>query len=280
MTNLKTKMHMKELSRTFTLTLLTVLLWAFVPLSAHAQQLKVSGTVTDPTGETVIGATVKVKGGEAAAATITDLDGRFTIDAPHDGTLVVSYIGFATQEVAVGGRQNIDIQLAEDNEMLDELVVVGYGTMKKSDLTGSVGSLGSKDISNNSVNNIGSAIQGKISGVQIVDAGKPGDNVNIKIRGLGSINNCDPLVVIDGVPTDLGLNTINMADVDRLDVLKDASATAIYGSRGANGVVMITTKRGSEGKSTLSVSANVSIQNAPTCPTCSTRRSTPRSATT
>ena len=265
-TNLKTKMHMKGLSRTFTLTLLAVLMWAFVPLSAHAQQLKVSGTVTDPTGETVIGATVKVKGGEAAAATITDIDGRFTIDAPHDGTLVVSYIGFATQEVAIGGRQQVDIQLKEDNEMLEELVVVGYGTMKKSDLTGSVGSLGSKDINNNSVNNIGSAIQGKISGVQIVDAGKPGDNVNIKIRGLGSINNCDPLVVIDGVPTDLGLNAINMADVDRLDVLKDASATAIYGSRGANGVVMITTKRGSEGKSTLSVSANVSIQNAANVP--------------
>ena len=160
-TNLKTKMHMKELSRTFTLTLLAVLMWAFVPLSAHAQQLKVSGTVTDPTGEAVIGATVKVKGGEAAAATITDFDGHFTIDAPHDGTLVVSYIGYATQEVAIGGRQQVDIQLKEDNEMLEELVVVGYGTMKKSDLTGSVGSLGSKDINNNPGNNIRSAPQGQ-----------------------------------------------------------------------------------------------------------------------
>ena len=259
-------MHMKGFSRTFALTLLAVLAGMFFPLQALAQQLKVSGTVTDQNGETVIGATVKVKGGADAAATITDMDGRYTVNAPSDGTLVVSYIGFATQEVAVGGRQQVDIVMKEDDEMLEELVVVGYGTMKKKDLTGSVASLGSKDINNNSVNNIGSAIQGKISGVQIVDAGKPGDNVNIKIRGLGSINNCDPLVVIDGVPTDLGLNAINMADVDRLDVLKDASATAIYGSRGANGVVMITTKRGADGKSKLSVSANVSIQNAANVP--------------
>ena len=265
-TNLKTKMHMKGLSRTFALSLLAVLMWAFVPLAAMAQQQKVGGTVTDQNGEAVIGATVKVKDGAATAATVTDIDGRFTLNAPSDGVLTVTYIGYAAQDVPVNGRTVIDIVLKEDNEMLEELVVVGYGTMKKSDLTGSVGSLGSKDINNNSVNNIGSAIQGKISGVQIVDAGKPGDNVNIKIRGLGSINNCDPLVVIDGVPTDLGLNAINMADVDRLDVLKDASATAIYGSRGANGVVMITTKRGSEGKSTLSVSANVSIQNAANVP--------------
>ena len=259
-------MHMKGLSRTFALSLLAVLMWAFVPLAAMAQQLKVGGTVTDQNGEAVIGATVKVKDGAATAATVTDIDGRFTLNAPSDGVLTVTYIGYAAQDVPVNGRTVIDIVLKEDNEMLDELVVVGYGTMKKSDLTGSVASLGSKDINNQSVANIGQAIQGKISGVQIVDAGKPGDNVSVKIRGLGSINNCDPLIVIDGVPTDLGLNAINMADVDRLDVLKDASATAIYGSRGANGVVMITTKRGSEGKSTLSVSANVSVQNAANVP--------------
>ena len=138
--------------------------------------------------------------------------------------------------------------------------------MKKSDLTGAVSSIGNKDIKDSPVSNLGQAIQGKISGVQIVDAGKPGDNVSIKIRGLGSINNCDPLVVIDGVPTDLGLSSLNMADVERLDVLKDASATAIYGSRGANGVVMITTKRGTEGKGKLAVSANYSFQNATNVP--------------
>lgn len=248
------------------LTLLVALLGMLSPASALAQQLKVSGTVTDQNGEAVIGATVKVKGGGAGAAAITDVDGRFAINTSSDATITVSYIGYATQDVPVKGRSQISVVLKTDDEMLDELVVVGYGTMKKSDLTGSVASLGSKDINNTSVNNIGAAVQGKISGVQIIDAGKPGDNVNIKIRGLGSINNCDPLVVIDGVPTDLGLNAINMADVDRLDVLKDASAAAIYGSRGANGVVMITTKRGKAGESHLSVSANVSVQNATNVP--------------
>lgn len=257
---------MKGLSRTFMLTLLVALLGMLSPTSAFAQQLKVSGTVTDVKGDAVIGATVKVKGGGSGASAITDIDGRFTVSASSDATLTVSYIGYATQNVPVNGRRQLNIVLKEDNEMLDELVVVGYGTMKKSDLTGSVASLGSKDINNPSVNNIGAAVQGKISGVQIIDAGKPGDNVNIKIRGLGSINNCDPLIVIDGVPTDLGLNAINMADIDRLDVLKDASAAAIYGSRGANGVVMITTKHGKAGESHLSVSANVSVQNATNVP--------------
>ncbi|CCY02735.1 susC/RagA family TonB-linked outer membrane protein [Prevotella sp. CAG:924] len=257
---------MKGLSRTFMLTLLVALLGMLSPTSAFAQQLKVSGTVTDVKGDAVIGATVKVKDGGTGASAITDIDGHFTVNASENATLTVSYIGYKTQDVPVNGRRQLNIVLNEDNEMLDELVVVGYGTMKKSDLTGSVASLGSKDINNSSVNNIGAAVQGKISGVQIIDAGKPGDNVNIKIRGLGSINNCDPLIVIDGVPTDLGLNAINMADVDRLDVLKDASAAAIYGSRGANGVVMITTKRGKAGESHLSVSANVSVQNATNVP--------------
>lgn len=257
---------MKGLSRTFMLTLLVALLGMLSPTSAFAQQLKVSGTVTDVKGDAVIGATVKVKGGGTGASAITDIDGHFTVNVSENATLTVSYIGYKMQDVPVNGRRQLNIVLNEDNEMLDELVVVGYGTMKKSDLTGSVASLGSKDINNSSVNNIGAAVQGKISGVQIIDAGKPGDNVNIKIRGLGSINNCDPLIVIDGVPTDLGLNAINMADVDRLDVLKDASAAAIYGSRGANGVVMITTKRGKAGESHLSVSANVSVQNATNVP--------------
>jgi TonB-dependent SusC/RagA subfamily outer membrane receptor len=156
--------------------------------------------------------------------------------------------------------------LTEDVHKLNELVVVGYGVMKKKDLTGAVGSLAAKDMENSPVANIGQAIQGKIAGLQVVDAGKPGDNVTIKVRGMGSINNCDPLVVIDGVPTDLGINAINMADVERLDVLKDASATAIYGSRGANGVIMITTKKGKEGKGHLSLSANLAVQNATRTP--------------
>ena len=138
--------------------------------------------------------------------------------------------------------------------------------MKKSDLTGAVSSVGVKDIKDSPVANIGQAMQGKVSGVQIIDAGKPGDNVTIKIRGLGTINNSNPLIVIDGIPTDLGLSSLNMADVERIDVLKDASATAIYGSRGANGVVMITSKRGAEGAGKVTVNANWAIQNATKVP--------------
>ena len=226
---------------------------------AHAQQISVSGTVTDASGEPIIGATVMAEG--TANGTSTDLDGNYSITADALGMLKFSYVGYTTQSIAIEGRSVINVTMTESAELLDELVVVGYGTMKKSDLTGAVGSIGGKDIKDVPVNNVGQALQGKIAGVNIVGGEKPGDNVTIKVRGLGSINNSDPLVVIDGVPTDLGLNAINPQDIERLDVLKDASATAIYGSRGANGVVMITTRKGVAGTSRLSVSANVAFSN-------------------
>lgn len=194
-----------------------------------------------------------------ASGTSTDLDGNYTIKADAMGTLRISYIGYQTETIAIEGRNVINVTMKESASQLDELIVVGYGTMKKSDLTGAVGSIGGKDIKEVPVNNVGQALQGKIAGVNIVGGEKPGDNVTIKVRGLGSINNSDPLVVIDGVPTDLGLNAINPQDIERLDVLKDASATAIYGSRGANGVIMITTRKGVAGTSRLSVSANAAF---------------------
>lgn len=246
------------------LRMMVCLIGMLLPMCMFAQQITVQGVVKDQTGETVIGASVMEKG--TTNGTITGIDGDFSLNMSPNGTLVVSFVGYKTQEVQVKGQKQLQVVLSEDAEMLDEVVVIGYGTMKKSDLTGAVSSIGNKDIKDFPVSNLGQAIQGKISGVQIVDAGKPGDNVSIKIRGLGSINNCDPLVVIDGVPTDLGLSSLNMADVERLDVLKDASATAIYGSQGANGVVMITTKRGTEGKGKLAVSANYSFQNATNVP--------------
>ena len=246
------------------LRMMVCLIGMLLPMCMFAQQITVQGVVKDQTGETVIGASVMEKG--TTNGTITGINGDFSLNMSPNGTLVVSFVGYKTQEVQVKGQKQLHVVLSEDAEMLDEVVVIGYGTMKKSDLTGAVSSIGNKDIKDSPVSNLGQAIQGKISGVQIVDAGKPGDNVSIKIRGLGSINNCDPLVVIDGVPTDLGLSSLNMADVERLDVLKDASATAIYGSRGANGVVMITTKRGTEGKGKLAVSANYSFQNATNVP--------------
>lgn len=249
---------MKKLQFLF-ITMLVVLLptWAVA-------QAGITGIVVDETGEPVIGANVIVAG--TSLGTVTDLDGQFTLACDAKATLEVSYIGYQTQTITLNGRTNVRVQLSQDTELLDEVVVVGYGTMRKADLTGSVGSMGTKDMQA-PVANIGQALQGKVSGVQVIDAGSPGDNVSIKVRGLGSINNCDPLVVIDGIPTDLGINAINMNDVERLDVLKDASATAIYGSRGANGVVMITTKTGASGKGKLALNVGVGMQTAMNMPT-------------
>ena len=261
--NLKLYFKMRKQAKQFIRPLAVLLMSVLPAASVLAQNMKVHGVVKDKTGEAIIGATVKQQG--TGVGTVTDFDGNFTLDVPANATLTVSYIGFTPQTVAVGGQSELSIFMSDDTQTLNEVVVIGYGTMRKSDLTGAVGSLSQKDMEA-PVTNIGQALQGKVSGLQVVDAGKPGDNVSIKIRGLGSINNCDPLVVIDGVPTDLGLNSLNMADVERLDVLKDASATAIYGSRGANGVVLITTKKGKEGKSTLSFAANFSIQNVTNVP--------------
>ncbi|MDN5553611.1 SusC/RagA family TonB-linked outer membrane protein [Prevotella sp.] len=228
-------------------------------LSLFAQNIKVHGVVKDESGEPIIGATVIQKG--TTNATVTDLNGNFIFMVPSTGTLSISYLGYTTKNIPVQGRQVLDIKLSQSSKQLNEVVVIGYGTMKKSDLTGSIGSIDAKKLNEQPVANIGQSLQGKVAGLQVVDAGKPGDNVSIKIRGLGSINNCDPLVVIDGIPTDLGLNNLNMADVERVDVLKDASATAIYGSRGANGVIMITTKKGKDGIGHLSLNVNFSFQN-------------------
>lgn len=250
---------MEKINSKFKYLFLLLMLILGIP-SLSAQQISISGTVTDPSGEPIIGASVIAE--EEGNGAVTDIDGNYTIKADALGKLRFSYIGYTTTTIPVEGRTTINVTMEENSAVLDEVVVIGYGTLKKSDLTGAVSSLGSKDIKEVPVNNVGQAIQGKIAGVNIVGGNKPGDNVTIKVRGLGSIMNCDPLVVIDGVPTDLGLNNINPQDIERLDVLKDASATAIYGSRGANGVVMITTRKGISGTSRLSVSVNAAISNA------------------
>ena len=251
-------------SKGFEHRLLLIMWGLLLSLSAFAQQITVKGHVVDATGEPVIGASVIE--GKSTNGTITDIDGNLSLNVSANSTLTISFVGYKTQTVSVNGKTALKVTLQEDTEVLDEVVVVGYGTMKKSDLTGAVSSVGVKDIKDSPVANIGQAMQGKVSGVQIIDAGKPGDNVTIKIRGLGTINNSNPLIVIDGIPTDLGLSSLNMADVERVDVLKDASATAIYGSRGANGVVMITSKRGAEGAGKVTVNANWAIQNATKVP--------------
>lgn len=249
-------MHKMRIHRRVVLGMFT----AMLSLDISAQNIQVHGVVKDTNGETIIGASVVQKG--TKNATVTDIDGAFTLSVPANSTLSFTYMGYKEKDVPLNGKNNVDIVLAEDNQQLSEVVVVGYGTMRKRDLTGAVGSLANKDLKDQPVANLGQALQGKVSGLQVIDAGKPGDNVSIKIRGLGSINNCDPLVVIDGVPTDLGLNNLNMADIERIDVLKDASATAIYGSRGANGVILITTMKGKDGRGHLILNMNLSAQNA------------------
>ena len=242
-----------------------LILTLFFTLHLSAQNKKtITGTILDEKGESIIGASVAVKG--TTNGTITDIDGKFSLNVNENDILAISYVGFLAQEIPVTGKSNLQITLKENTEMLDEIVVVGYGVMRKRDLTGAVSSIDSKSMQDKPVANIGEALQGRASGVQIINSGAPGSNVSIRIRGISTINNSEPLLVIDGVPTDLSLNALNMDDVQTVDVLKDASATAIYGSRGANGVVIITTKKGKSGDGVVSFSANWGIQDATSMP--------------
>ena len=241
-----------------------LLLFSLLSTSLSAQNKKISGKVIDEKHQPVLGASVVVKG--TTKGTTTDFDGNFTIDVPAKATLSVSFIGYHTQNVAVGNQNQLTIVLKEEQEQLDEVVVVGYGTVRKKDLTGAVTSVSNKALKEKPIANAGEALQGRAAGVQVTSAGKPGDNVSFRIRGISTINNSEPLLVIDGVPTDLGINALNVDDIENIDVLKDASATAIYGSRGANGVVLITTKKGKNGDGKLSFSTNVALQQATNLP--------------
>jgi TonB-linked SusC/RagA family outer membrane protein len=223
-----------------------LLLMLFCAVSIQAQ---VSGVIVDETGEPIIGASILEKG--TTNGTITDFDGNFLLNVAEGVTLEISYVGYASQSLIAAA--NMRVVLKEDTEVLEEVVVVGYGVQKKSDLTGSISQVSEKDLQKTPAPSLGSALEGRAAGLQVTGVGAPGDNVRLTIRGVGSIENSDPLIVIDGVPTDVPLNMINMDDVASVDVLKDASATAIYGSRGAYGVVIITTKRGENEKGHISL---------------------------
>lgn len=229
-------------------------------INAAQQQQTVKGTVKGPDGLPVIGANIYQKG--TNNATITDLYGNFTLNiAGQHPVLVISYIGYITTELNMSGKAFIEVLLQEDAEVLDEVVVVGYGTMRKKDVTGAVSSVRTEDITKNATSNVMQAIAGKMSGVQVVqNSGTPGGDVSILIRGVGTINDASPLYVIDGVPVSGGMWYLNPNDVESIDVLKDASATAIYGSRGANGVVMVTTKQAQEGHTEMNFDYTYGIQ--------------------
>lgn len=229
-------------------------------MNVAQQQQTVKGIVKGPDGLPVIAANISQKG--TNNATITDLYGNFTLNITgQHPVLVISYIGYVTTEVNVSGRAFIEVALQEDVEALDEVVVVGYGTMRKKDVTGAVSSVRTEDITKNATSNVMQAIAGKMSGVQVVqNSGTPGGDVSILIRGVGTINDASPLYVIDGVPVSGGMWYLNPNDVESIDVLKDASATAIYGSRGANGVVMVTTKQAQEGHTEINFDYSYGIQ--------------------
>lgn len=241
------------------------------PLWAFSQNITVTGTVLDEAGDPLIGATVQQKG--AANGIATDIDGNFKLNVPKNATLVVSYVGYNTQSVAVDGRTNITITLKENAEMLDEVVVVGYGQMKRSDMTGSVVSVNDAAIKKSIPTSIDQVLQGRAAGVQIqANSGTPGASTSIRIRGINSLNATNqPIFVIDGVVIDSAtddessnpLSAINPSDIVSMDILKDASATAIYGSRASNGVIMITTKRGQAGNATVTYDGYAGWQEMP-----------------
>ena len=211
--------------------------------SVTQQTIKVSGQVVDQDGEALIGATVKVKGAQSGA--ITDYDGNFELSVPADATLVISYVGYKDREIAVRGRAILNqIQLESDSQMLDQVVVVGYGVQKKADLTGSVSIVNADELKRVSHSNVSTMLEGKVAGVQITSDGQPGADPLVRIRGIGSFGSTAPLYVIDGVPMGTSIRDFSPNDIESIQVLKDASAGAIYGSRAANGVVIITTKGG------------------------------------
>ena len=237
------------------------------PLASQGSQKtkKITGTVTDIKGEPIIGASVLVKG--AGTGTVTDVDGNFTLDASADALLAVSYIGYKTQEVKVGNKNSYSIQLQDDTEVLDEVVVVGYGVQKKSSLTGAVASISSQEISKQVSSNVASSLQGRTPGVDIVQqAGVAGADVNIVIRGAASFGATEPLYVIDGAFSNAGLSSLNPNDIESIEVLKDGAAAAIYGSRAANGVVLITTKKGKSGKPVIQIDGSFAFQKTTNIP--------------
>ena len=234
---------------------------ALVAVSLGAQNVRVTGTITDTaTGDAIPFASVMVKG--TLNGTSSDSEGVYSIESPASGILVFSAVGYEDHEVAVNGRKSINVALDADSEALEDAVVVAYGTVKKSSFTGSAGTVKSESLQKRSVANVSKAIEGMIAGVTTTSgSGQPGEGATIQIRGAGSINaSSTPLYVVDGIPFDGNLSSINPNDIENLSVLKDASAAALYGARAANGVIMITTKKGNAGRAVVSFKAQVGLQ--------------------
>jgi TonB-linked SusC/RagA family outer membrane protein len=228
-------------------------------LSSYAQ-ITVKGIVTSASDkEPQIGTTIQVKG--TGNGTITGLDGDYSLtNVPKNGTLVFSMIGYETQEIAVNGRTTINVAMKESTELLDEVVVIGYGAVKKSDLTSSISTVKGEQITETTTGNAMDALQGKVNGVQVMSGGGPGTQPKVLIRGVTTVNGSDPLYVVDGMPVGGNINFLNSSDIQSMEVLKDASAAAIYGTRGSNGVILITTKKGAAGSTRFNFTSSVGFQ--------------------
>ena len=220
-----------------------------------AQQVNVSGVIKDATGETVIGASVMVKG--TKTGTVTDFDGKFHVECTPGATLVISYIGYQTQEVKAADGMNVVLQEAAND--LNEVVVTGYTTQRKADLTGAISVVSVDDIAKQNENNPIKALQGRVPGMNISADGSPSGTATVRIRGIGTLNNNDPLYIVDGIPTKAGMHELNGNDIESLQVLKDAASASIYGSRAANGVIIITTKKGKEGKIKVDFDGSIAV---------------------
>ena len=240
-----------------------VALFLMISVQGAWAQWTVKGTVNDEAGEPVIGASVKVVGSNTGG--LTDINGKFSVNASQNGQLEISFVGYTTQKVKINGQSNLNITLREDAQMLNDVVVVGYGTMKKSDISGSVATVDQEAVMKRMPQNVGQALQGAAAGVMVNQQdGSPDGRAAIRIRGISTINGtADPLYVVDGVQVGTNADFVNPSDIERIEILKDASATAIYGSAGANGVVMITTKHGVKGKTNINVTADFGLQTLP-----------------
>ncbi len=243
--------------------LLAVLFLLGTYLTVFSQNIQIQGTVVGGAdNEPLPGVNVVVKG-STSNGTITDLDGHFKLTVPSDAILTVSYIGYKPQEVAVKGSSNIRIVLKEDTELLDEVVVIGYGVQKKSVVTASIARVSSEDLEGKSPVRIDNALKGLAAGVDVTSAsGQPGDSPRVRVRGIGTINNSDPLYIVDGMPIGGGLDFVNPNDIESIEVLKDAASGAIYGARAANGVILVTTKKGKTGKAQINYNFSYGWQSA------------------
>ena len=244
------------------ISLLSTFIFIIIGTVSASAANPIKGVVTDAkSNEALIGVSIKVEG--SSVGTITDTNGAFRIETPSaNSVLVVSYIGYNTQKVNVSGQSDIKINLIEDTKNLDELIVVGYGVQKKSVVTAAISRVSAEDLSKTTPSRIEDALKGKISGVQITQSsGQPGSDSKVRIRGIGTVNNSEPLYIVDGMAVDGGINYLNPADIQSVEILKDAASAAVYGTRGANGVVLVTTKMGLKGKMAINYNVTYGMQN-------------------